>query len=55
MQEARARTEARQMQEQMGDVEQSMLQNESLIGDEQVEETEEQRINRQMMEAGFGA
>lgn len=55
MQEAKARTEARQMQEQMGDVEQSMLQNESLIGDEQVEETEEQRINRQMMEAGFGA
>ena len=55
MQEARARTEARQMQEQMGDVEQSMLQNESLIGDEQVEETEEQRINRQMMDAGFGA
>lgn len=55
MQEARARTEARQMQEQMGDVEQSMLQNESLIGDGQVEETEEQRINRQMMGVGFGA
>ena len=32
-----------------------MLQNESLIGDGQVEETEEQRINRQMMGVGFGA
>jgi len=53
--EQKAIIEARKMQEQMGDMEQSMLQNESLIGDNQVEETEEQRINRQMMEAGFGA
>jgi hypothetical protein len=53
--EQKAIIEARKMQEQMGNIEQSMLQNESLIGDKQVEETEEQRINRQMMEAGFGA
>ena len=53
--EQKAIIEARKMQEQMGDMEQSMLQNESLIGDNQVEGTEEQRINRQMMEAGFGA
>jgi len=45
----------KKLQEQMGDIEHSILQNKSLIGDDKVEETEEQRINRQMMEAGFGA
>ena len=46
--------DAKQAAQDMADIEYNMQQNQSQIGDNQVE-TNDDRINRQMLEAGFGS
>ena len=47
--------QAQEMQEQMGDVDYSMEQNESLIGDDRLETTEDRQMREMLSEPGFGA
>lgn len=50
-----AENQARDMQEQMSDVDYSMEQNESLIGDNRLETTEDRQMREMLSEGGFGS